>query len=78
MSMCLNISGRVANGVDPDQMPHSAASDLGLHCLLRHVCLNTLGSIQYLLLAFSNTRKISKNLENKPPTAYLNYFLVPQ
>ena len=22
-----------ANGVDPDQTPHSAASDLGLHCL---------------------------------------------
>ena len=23
----------VANSGDPDQMPHSAASDLGLHCL---------------------------------------------
>ena len=23
----------MANSVDPDQMPHSAASDLGLHCL---------------------------------------------
>ena len=23
-----------ANSVDPDQMPHSAASDIGLHCLL--------------------------------------------
>ena len=22
-----------ANSVDPDQMPHSAVSDLGLHCL---------------------------------------------
>ena len=22
-----------ANSVEPDQMPHSAASDLGLHCL---------------------------------------------
>ena len=22
-----------ANSVDPDQVPHSAASDLGLHCL---------------------------------------------
>ena len=22
-----------ANSVDPDQMPHSATSDLGLHCL---------------------------------------------
>ena len=24
-----------------DQMPHSVAPDLGLHCLLRPVCLNT-------------------------------------
>ena len=23
----------LANSVDPDQMPHSVASDLGLHCL---------------------------------------------
>ena len=28
---CLN-----ANGVDPDQSPRSAASDLGLPCLLKH------------------------------------------
>ena len=24
----------VANSADPDQMPHNAASDQGLHCLL--------------------------------------------
>ena len=24
----------LANNVDPDQMPHYVASDLGLHCLL--------------------------------------------
>ena len=35
-----------ANSVDPDQMPHSMASDLGLHCLpmsllweARHKCV---------------------------------------
>ena len=28
----------MANSVDPDEMPHSAASHLGLHCLLRPVC----------------------------------------
>ena len=33
----------MANSVDPDEMPHSAASHLGLLCLLRLVCLNTLG-----------------------------------
>ena len=31
----------VANSVDPDQTPRSAASDLGLHCLLISVCPNT-------------------------------------
>ena len=29
----MEISVLIANSVDPDQMPHSAASDLGLHCL---------------------------------------------
>ena len=24
----------IANNVDPDQLPHYVASDLGLHCLL--------------------------------------------
>ena len=30
----------MANSVDPDQMPHSVASDLGLHCLQRPICPN--------------------------------------
>ena len=34
-------AGWVANNVDTDQTPRSAASDLGLHCLLRPVCPNT-------------------------------------
>ena len=29
----IKISVRNSNRVDPDQMPHSVASDLGLHCL---------------------------------------------
>ena len=29
------------NSVDPDQTPRSAASDLGLHCMLRPICPNT-------------------------------------
>ena len=33
--------GWMANSVDPDQTPRSAASDLGLHCLLRPVYSNT-------------------------------------
>ena len=30
-------AGGFANSVEPDQTPRYAASDLGLHCLLRHV-----------------------------------------
>ena len=30
----------LANSVDPDQMPHSVASDLSLHCVLWPVCPN--------------------------------------
>ena len=33
----------MANSVDPDETPHSAASHLGLNCLLRPVCPNTYG-----------------------------------
>ena len=33
----------MANSVDPDQMPHYAASDLGLHCFQRPICPNTKG-----------------------------------
>ena len=41
--LCLKIAGWVAISVDPDEMLHSAASHLGLHCLLRPVCPNTYG-----------------------------------
>ena len=33
----------MANSVDLDEMPHSAASHLGLNCLLRPLCPNTYG-----------------------------------
>ena len=33
----------MANSLDPDQMPHPVASDLGVHCLLRPICPNTYG-----------------------------------
>ena len=38
---CLKIAGWVANSVDPDEMQHSAASHLALHCLLWPICQNT-------------------------------------
>ena len=33
----------MANSVDPDETPRSAASHLGLYCLLRPVCPNIYG-----------------------------------
>ena len=57
--MCLKYSKRkmvelFANSGDPDQMPHSAASDLGLHCLS-----NTLSGVSRLnALMQSNLGKI--------------------
>ena len=41
--LCLKLAGWVANSVDQDETPHSAASHLGLSCLLRPVCPNTYG-----------------------------------
>ena len=52
--MCLKTAGLVTNRVDPDQMPHSVASDLGLHCLFMHVCLNTWGKYNIFHLQFTN------------------------
>ena len=40
----------MANSVDPDQMMHSAASDLGVRCLLRPVSQNTLGNYGKLIV----------------------------
>ena len=39
--MCLDMAICIANSVDPDQMPHSVASDLGLHCLQKPTYPNT-------------------------------------
>ena len=39
--LCLKIAEYVANRVDPDEMLHSVASHLDLHCLPRPICQNT-------------------------------------
>ena len=39
----------MANIVDPDETPHSAASQLGLQCLLRPVSLNTYGKAEHMV-----------------------------
>ena len=51
----------MANSVDSDQTPRSAASDLCLHCLLRPVCSNTYS--KYGNLIYSNP------LRNHPGSA---------
>ena len=46
----------MANSVYPDEMPHSAASHLGLYCLPRPVCPNIYGKygIKFCLIIFIN------------------------
>ena len=52
----------MANSVDPDETPHSAASHLGLNCLLRPVCPNTYGnygiSVTIIIIFATMTRKV--------------------
>ena len=50
--MYIRNAGQVANTIDPDQLPHSAASDLGLCWLLRPVCLNTSGKYNTFIRIF--------------------------
>ena len=40
----------MANSVDPDETPRTVASHLGLHCLLRPVCLNTYSKVKHMVL----------------------------
>ena len=46
----------MANSVDPDEMPHSAASHLGLNCLLRPVCPNTYGKYGTCIIALHKVK----------------------
>ena len=43
LSMCLKTAGWAASNPDLDQKLLSVASDMGLHCLLRPICPNTIG-----------------------------------
>ena len=61
--MCLQAVGCVTNSVDPDQTPRSAASDLGLHCLPRHICPSAYGqycSINLIQTVHSFHKSISR------------------
>ena len=59
LMLYLKIAGWVANSVDPDETPLSAASHLGLHCLLRPVCPNTYGKYGTLIISNSEGVKCS-------------------
>ena len=51
----------MANSVDPDETPHSVASHLGLHCLLRLVNLNTYGKygpVKFTIILYWTTNKL--------------------
>ena len=59
----------VANSVDIDQMPHSAVSDLGLHCLHQSVYPNTISKNTIVcLMKFE-----SKHYENRPIQIYWKF-----
>ena len=49
--MCLKIVGGMVNSVDPGQMPHFAASDLGQSCFLK---VNTVFTVFVLILICLN------------------------
>ena len=44
----------MANSVDPDHRPRTAASDVGLHCLQRAICPNTKGYYDNYFLTSNN------------------------
>ena len=48
----------MTNSVDPDQTPRSAASDLGLHCLLRSVYPNTRSKYVYPVMSLCQINSV--------------------
>ena len=56
VNLCLNYFWMKANILDPDQVPHSVASHLGLHCLLRSVrLLFAQAAVQIYMVILENT-----------------------
>ena len=67
--LCLKIAGWMANSVDPVETPRSAASHLGLNCLLRPVCPNTYGKYGIVFMLWLVTKiSIVSN-----PNVYISY-----
>ena len=58
------------NSVDPDQMPCSAESDLGLHCLQMPHLWNARLKWVNIALLLSNILNLPKILNSLPATPY--------
>ena len=58
----IKISAWLAKCADPDGMPPCAASNQGLHCLLRPICPNRINMIMSLVL---NTFRATKFIKEK-------------
>ena len=71
--LCLKIAGWVANSVDPDETPRSAASHLGLYCLVRPVCPNTYGKYGKLFSIQIFTFMIRQR--ETTPTLILHFYM---
>ena len=57
----------MANSVDPDETPRSAASHLGLYCLLRPVCPNIYGKYGNPATKAAGSASISQALKGEGP-----------
>ena len=74
LMLCLKIAGWVANSVDPDETPCSAASHLGLYCLLRPVCLNTYGKYGSYTYKETNSNPYLKVITLYSQSEWLHFF----
>ena len=52
----------MANSVDPDQMPHSVASNLDLHCMQKPIYPNTSGYYGTIIYASHKCPAMSNTL----------------
>ena len=64
----------MANSVDPDEMPHSVASHLGLYRLLRFFCPTTYVkfSFPFIHLSFHLSRYIYNIVANESHFSYFS------
>ena len=65
----------MANSVDPDQTPRSVASDLGLHCFLSPVFLNTQNKYANLIKKISQKDCLWKQRTKMGVSVLLSLFI---